>query len=327
MTKAALCSCALAALILFLMVSGHCQTNPLPLGTIADVAPITCPAGFPSGSSCESLTVACANVAEQPVILGTQAGTNGKTIFLMNGSTWTAPGMQSYSKAFHAAGYSIAMATVPSWQYAGAGYTPNILAAACRPATLIHYVANGSQIALGAASAGSAAAAYALAWYGEASDVAVLEIGSGPVMSDLSQGCETPKAANVTVIPTNGTSWSSTLYFNAGIPPQMTEFTGQTCLSKQNSTQQQIQNWLDMSILAPGAVLSYPSTQISAWLCATSQEPNNSAGQGYLWLSQIPGAQITAMTGCTGSEDIDNALTPQGVTGFAALVADLEARF
>jgi hypothetical protein len=244
----------------------------------------------------------------------------------MNGSTWTVPGMQNYAKSFHEAGYTIVTATLPSWQNAGVGFAPNILAAACRPATLIHFIANGSQIALGAASAGSAAAAYALAWYGEASDIAVLEIGSGPVMSDLSQGCETPKAAEITVIPTNGASFTSTAYYNAGIPPQMTTFTGQTCLSKQNSTQQQIQNWLDMSILAPGWQAVYPTTQISAWLCATSQEPNNSAGQGFLYLSQV-GAQITAMTGCTGSEDIDTALTPQGINGLTALVADLEARF
>jgi hypothetical protein len=325
--KAALFVCTLVSLIVFLAICGHCQTNPLPLGLVEDTSPVTCPAGFPSSSTCQALTISCANVANQAVILGTELGTNGKTIFLMNGSTWTVPGMQSYVKPFHQAGYNVVVATVPSWQYAGAEYTPSILAAACRPATLIHYVANGSQVALGAASAGSAAAAYALAWYGEASDVAVVEIGSGPVMSDLSQGCETPKAPDVTVIPTNGVAFTSTVYYNAGIPSQMSEFTGETCLSKQNSTPAEIQGWLDQSILAPGAQLSYPTTQISAWLCATSQEPNNSAGQGWLWLSQVSATQITAMTGCSGSEDIDNALTPQGVTGLDALVADLEARF
>lgn len=92
--------------------------------------------------------------------------------------------------------------------------TKNIMSAACRPATFLNYIrhGNGQQpfpnglwpTTLGGMcaqgfSAGSAAVAYSLVWYGEGADLDRVELLSGPVMTNIAQGCVEPDAASVTV--------------------------------------------------------------------------------------------------------------------------------
>jgi hypothetical protein len=76
---------------------------------------------------------------------------------------------------------------------------PNIQNAACRPATFLNYVYTNifAPAIKGPAagfcaqgfSAGSAAIAYSMAYYGEAGQLDNVELISGPVLSDLKQGC------------------------------------------------------------------------------------------------------------------------------------------
>jgi hypothetical protein len=132
----------------------------------------------------------------------------------------------SYVGSYVAAGYQVVqIAWGPSapgidWEYttvSGSSNPPSIRAAACRPASFLNWVRNGGIWAGNGGmcahgnSAGSAAIAYALAWYdaGAATasngqgylDKVVLE--NGPVFSDIEQGCE---------ISSSGTNNQYTLY-------------------------------------------------------------------------------------------------------------------
>ncbi len=83
-------------------------------------------------------------------------------------------------------------------------YGDNIRYAACRPASFLKYIYNNvfSQNGVGAgmcaqgASAGSAAIVYALSWYGADAPppngypLDKVTLSSGPVYSDIEQGCE-----------------------------------------------------------------------------------------------------------------------------------------
>src|SRR5262249_13398005 len=90
------------------------------------------------------------------------------------------------------------------------GPTYNVKLAACRPATLLNHIYNRFFTAVKAItpsagmcaqgfSAGSAAIAYSLAWYGGGDDLNrvyldKVELLSGPVLSDIKQGCDVPSA-------------------------------------------------------------------------------------------------------------------------------------
>jgi hypothetical protein len=90
----------------------------------------------------------------------------------------------------------------------------NIQNAACRPATFLNFVyeniylpittgQNGNAKAGMCAqgySAGSAAVAYSLAYYGAGAYLDNVELISGPVLSDINQGCE-QSPPSVTVCP------------------------------------------------------------------------------------------------------------------------------
>jgi len=99
--------------------------------------------------------------------------------------------------------------TIPSG-YTGGGssssQTPNIQAAACRPATFLNYINNtakvhpsGTPLCAQGASAGSGAVGYSMAWYNGASILKNVELLSGPVFSNIEQGCVVPHASTQTI--------------------------------------------------------------------------------------------------------------------------------
>jgi hypothetical protein len=311
----------IVAAVAFAAISAHCQTNPLPLGTVTYNGSASC-SGFQAKAECISLSISCPNIADPwTVTLATVTGTLGKTVMFSDGSEWARPGGATYLNPLHAAGYTtVSAAWAPAWQD-GNG---NLLESACGPATLFNYVANGGYIALIAASGGAGAAAYTLSWYGGSSFLAGLWATSGPVYSDLGQGCETPKAAWITVTPSDGEPWQSAMNYSAGVPPLMSEFTGQTCEPKSDTTSTEYGIWESESILAPGA--QFPSLHVYAQLCANAPQPNNSSGQGSLWLLPM-NAWVVAITGCSGSEGTTDGVTPEGVNGVTALIADLESNY
>jgi hypothetical protein len=274
--------------------------------------------GFQKDAVCESLTISCPNAAAINVTVGTVTGTLGKSVMYANGSEWATAGGSGYMTPLAKVGYTTVTAAFQTAWQEGPG---NLLTAACRPATLFNYVANGGQIAVIAASGGAGALAYALSWYGAGSFVSAAFITSGPVYSDEGLGCETPKADWVTVTPSDGEPWSSALNFEDGTQILLGTFTGQSCEPKKDTTSTEYQTWEAQSILAPGA--AFPFLYVYAQLCSDAPLPNNSTGQASLWLTQM-GAWVVGISGCSGSEGTTVGLTPELENAQTALIAEVE---
>ena len=180
----------LCVVILGIVLFSTLAAAQLPIGTVTNPTAASC-SGFQKHAVCTQYTVTCPNVAPATVIIGVNAG--GAPIFLMNGSGWTSPGSNDFAAAYIADGYTVIEAAFTnSWELVGTGYTANIMNAACVPATVLSYVANGSPIAAQGGSAGSAALGYAMAWYGLSNLISVAEMASGPVFSNVELGCEYP---------------------------------------------------------------------------------------------------------------------------------------
>lgn len=153
------------------------------------------------------------------------------TIVLLpgNGGTQMPPDFSAYLASYVNAGYQVIEVVWgenpngQDWEYVNSGggsNTLSIMSAACRPASLLNWIRNGSDktkvgqglwaqtgggMCVHADSAGAGAVGYSLAWYnggaggaptwgGGYIDKAVLE--NGPVFSDIQQGCEFTNGQN-----------------------------------------------------------------------------------------------------------------------------------
>jgi hypothetical protein len=313
-------------------VPAHAQGS-LPLGTIVVGDPVTCPqgsgwfsysqgGGTPHTMNCFGAIVNCPNTQAisltfgylSPVGIVTGAPSQPKGVIVYhNGGPGTSPGPTDYVGTYFTAGYEIVeLAWADDWQmtYDPMGSnTPNIQLAACRPATFLNYIYtaiyqpliqppnNGSRAGMCAQgdSAGSAAIAYSLAYYGAENWLDNVELVSGPVLSDISQGCQYPSSAQVTVcgltnyhggqygcqLGTNGSTWALSPSYVAGANQAVAKWTNDMTCSNANglgttTTPQSAAKWLAQSIVdqstggaGQGAIptFSYSNTGISGWLC------------------------------------------------------------
>ena len=308
-----------------LSIGSVAQTNPLPLGSVTGISSVTCTSQFQS-SVCFQATVSCPNTADIGVMWGVRgSGHKGTVVFLGGGGGTVASGNGFFSAYNNAGLVSIEVAWATDWELAGSPFAPNILSAACRPATLLNYfhsqMARGSFCAQGV-SAGSAQIAYSLSWYGLANELTNVELLSGPVFSNITDGCKAPNSTpTVRVVPTNGQPWSDPIaYFTEA--PALTVWTGNQCLPTFGSTAAQNEAWDDQSMEQPGATVSFPNTNLSGWVCNNGINP--SAGQSYLFFSQVGTPySLTAITNCSGAEGVTSGFTPQGVLGQTAIQNDM----
>lgn len=226
----------------------------------------------------------------------------------------------------------------------------NIQAAACRPATFLNFVYSTIFDSISQAnpkagmcaqglSAGSAQVAYSMAYYGAASWLDNVELISGPVFSDVKQGCLVPNATPVTVCPSGqygcqlGTDTPWTLPPTYDVPQNgsVGAWTDDpTCAGSGTTSSSSNAAWLAQSIVDQGTgatpTFSYPSTAMTAWLCRTLANqhtvsqcaadyterycPNNSSPQGEIFYSQITGANppahynVYSVDNCNGSEGV-----------------------
>jgi hypothetical protein len=311
--------------VVVLHIGSAAQTNPLPLGSVSNISAVKCTSEFNS-SACYQATVSCPKTANIEVMWGiTGSGTNGTVVFL-NGNGGTIPYGSSFQPRYTQAGLaSIEVAWNTQWETAGAPYAANIMNAACRSATLLNYF--HSQQTQGAFcsqgfSAGSGALAYALSWYGLGSELDNVELLAGPVFSNITDGCKVPNnTPTVRIVPTDGQPWSDKIaYFTEA--PSLTLWTGQQCLPNGRSTDTEEDAWAAQSTVQPGATMSFPNTNLSGWECNNGLNP--SAGQGYLFLSQLGTPySLTAITNCDGAEGVTTGRTPQGVLGQTAVEDDM----
>jgi hypothetical protein len=74
--------------------------------------------------------------------------------------------------------------------------------------------------------------------------------------------------------------------------------------------------------VSAGANYSYPNTSLYAFLCATGQSQNNTAGQGQLFYqnftstSQVLNYNVYRVNNCGGDEKIWNGTTSDGSSAF-----------
>jgi hypothetical protein len=262
-----------------------------------------------------------------------------------------------------------------AWQYpweqtnvpsqAGGPNVANVQNAACRPATFLNYIYNNIYLPLTQPpnknpnagmcaqgdSAGSAAVAYSLAYYGAGSYLDNVELISGPVLSDIDQGCEEPPPPTVSICPAGqygcqlggGGSWYLYPTYLSGANAGVRNWTNdQTCAVPGGQTSGSSDTaWLKQSIVdqpsvSGGAVptFSYPNTAMSGWLCRGLQQevpncnggmynpklcPNNSSPQGEIFYAQVGLSSpnhynVYAVDQCDGPEG--SASTGSNVPGF-----------
>jgi|1186.fasta_scaffold08561_3 hypothetical protein len=304
-------------------IGAHAQT--LPLGTVSNLQTVACPAGFTPGSNCQHLMIhACPRVSDVGVTIGILAGKLG-TIVLFTGATGTRPTGGAFANDYHRAGYTVIDTDWDQGGWENTGNTPNLLAASCRGATLLNFLSTISTAPFCAqgTSAGSSEVAYAMAWYGLDTRLTNVELLSGPVMSDLNQGCEVPNVRPVTVIPTNGAPFSNAPQYVDQFIATVTRFTGQNCQPATPTPSTASSSWLAQSIVQPTTPKLAFTTSISGWLCDNGL--NNSAAQGAIFYSALgSNHSLTRVNGCSGSEGVAQGVTPQGINGLAAIEQDMK---
>jgi hypothetical protein len=361
-----LCSMVILAFGLLCMPKAAGQAAPLTMGSSTTPSSITCPTdlGFYLGNAshtthCYTAQITCPDSDAITVTYGrtNEAGAGG-TIVLFSGAGGTTavayPGAEaSYAQDYVNDGYQVVqLAWAADWENTNSAATPhpkisNVKTAACRPATFLKYVhdhflhnASIDPTCAQGSSAGSAAIAYSLAWYGAADYLDKVELTNGPVFSDIDRGCKvTGTHDNVTVCPSGQTGcvgWGSGVsvwvQYRQGADLEMQQWTGDTtCAGPNNTSGSSSTNWKAMSIDdgTSNWVKTYPNTHMSAWLCksVSSGAMNNSSPEGQLYYSVLtPGSRefvVTAISGCDGPEGIFTGTDPNGSSGHDAIHQDM----
>ncbi len=317
-----------------------CTTDcgtPAALGTVSGVAPLSsCPSGdnYAAGMSCFQATVSCPNTTDIGVTYGylAPAGAVKGTVFFHGGGYgMTAQDISDYAAAYSAAGYAmVQMAWAAEWEDTGLA-VKNVGEAACRPATLMNYIfenvaTSGAAKCAQGFSAGSAAVAYALAWYGAGSYLDNAELLSGPVFSDIQQGCEYPQPPLLTVCPAGqfgctGSPFQDSPSYTPGTALGVGGITGDaSCGGNPNgdtpTSATSNADWKAMSIVNGTSMpsFSYPQTSLAGWVCnnGTTSVGNNSAAQGDIFYQQFTSTQQTGgsfslnpVSDCNGDEGVD----------------------
>lgn len=229
--------------------------------------------------------------------------------------------------------------------------TGNIQQAACHPATFLYWVFQNIYYPIQsnpnrnphagmcehAFSAGTAAVAYTLAYFGPPSGqkwwVDYVDLLSGPVFGDIKQGCQVPVGQNVTVCGTNSShcqfgsdsAWSLSPAFDPPSNTWVQSWTNNTtCANSQGITTSSTSNaqWLAQSIVDGSSnppIFNYPNTGMGAWLCYNVKDqnqcnyqqydwnvcPNESSPQGQLFYQEVTSNYtIHAVNQCHGAEGV-----------------------
>jgi hypothetical protein len=261
--------------------------GPNSLGTVSNEKTVPCSQvngdGGVAGGTCHQLTISCPGVADEDVALkvNTPGNSVGTVLFTVGGGgdlfydVHFAYGTQLINQVI-TAGFTTAQF---SFQFVPVGFPPGGVFAGwltgpggprktvCRWATAAKWIhdnirsPNTAFCATGN-SGGSGAAAYAIAHYGLDSIFDMLEETSGPPFSRLDHGC----ICNAPLVDTPCISGGQdTCYLNNAnlyIDPSYDPL-GHICSSAEqthDTTNQQM--FINDSILAPDAKLSYPQTDI-----------------------------------------------------------------
>jgi hypothetical protein len=373
-----------AALALAIFAQTPQAASQMSLGTVTSVSlPLVCPSGrgfINEIGNCYTATLSgCPGNDDLPFWFGVatpSVSPNGTIVFFAgDGGGYASDGvstanlLSSYVRP--PANYQViqiawGQVNEIDWEFTnvnGGGHPASILNAACRPASFLHWVRNSSGFWGGGGmcaqghSAGSAALAYALAWYNAGADLDKALFTSGPVFSDIGRGCEVPNNQYTYICQGSGqygcSGWSIlqdppgfSLEYTSGYKSEVNDWTGNSALlgaascANNSSPTSAVQDssWFQMSILynlgTQQPSFNYPHTAISAWLCETvapGVPVNNSAAQGQLYWANFTSStqagsslSVNAVTSCPETEDVlDGTVAATGHTGSVDILSDM----
>ena len=355
-----LATLAAIALAMILTSGGaQAQSKQLPLGQVnLPVKSVSCPTGYDEGTACYSSTVTCPNTVDIGFTYGVvnPGGTQGTVVFF-NGDNGTTVGFKQYVNAYTPPENNFQTVQViwqTAWEDTANGSGVSLKDAACRPATLLNWLLNEKNVYSGGgmcaqgASGGSAAVAYSLAEYGSHAYLNHVILESGPVMSDVSIGCN-PSSRPITVCPgkeclTGGEgSWPDSPLYVDGAQTSISTWSDATgpnaCVAGGNKIMEtQYDAWKAMSIVdgltgaQADSTFSYPTTSISGWLCSkpagcnSASCQNSSAAQGQLFYENvITPISVYRVDNCNGTEGVEDGTVPQlkNESGLTAIITDM----
>ena len=337
--------------LVFLLLIVVCRSTPIPLGNVTHNQKLSsCPTnlGLYSGMQCANITVECVNTDNIAVIIGvllpntTAAG----TILLVAGGGGTNSYNSGFVPIYAAANFTVVQVVFESdWNILGYGLN-NLKTAACRPATVYHYLygqihtgGTTKPYAICGTSGGAASIAYSIAWYGADSYLDYGQMLNGPNFSNISEGCIYPAGPNITVCPNNGqqycnqtsegfstnTSFASTF---GDCSVTINDIVGYNCSCPTQIYNSTVINWFNsQSIVFTGAQLHYNYTGISSWLC--KPQDNISVGMAQYFAQSVSatnGFHQWLITNCTGAEGIVSGYyLPTGQSGLTVISNDMLA--
>lgn len=328
--------------------------STLPLGHVnGPIRSVSCPEGFDGGTACYSGTVSCPDTSDLGFVYGVTNPKGSKgTIVFFNGEDGTTPGFEQFVGAYTSSPNNFQAVRVvwnTAWEDTGIGTGNSLKAAACRPATIMDWLLNqkntyaGGGMCAQGASAGSAAIAYALAEYGAHEYLNHVELQSGPVLSDVSVGCNS-SSPSMTVCPGNQCftgeqgSWPDLPTYVDGAETYVSNWTSaygnSACNSGNRIPQSQYTAWKEMSIVdgLSDSTFNYPKTSITGWLCSKPEScngswcQNNSAAQGQLFYQGVTSSKtVYRVNNCQSTEGVDEGTVPalDDETGLQAIIADM----
>ena len=331
--------------------SAYAQFKPLPLGHVnLPVRSVSCPDGYDPGTLCYSSTVSCPDALDIGFTYGVvDPGGKDGTVIFFNGDDGTTVGFSQYVQAYGPPAHdyqSVQVVWATPWEETGNGTGSSLKTAACRPATLMDWllnqknVYNGGGMCAQGASAGGAAIAYSLAEYG-ARYLNHVELESGPVLSDVSMGCN-PNASSITVCPGRECltgregSWPDSPIYVDGNQDSISTWTGaygQNACAADGISQNQYTAWKNMSIVdgnRSDSTFTYPKTSLSGWLCSKpvgcDSCQNNSAAQGQIFYQNVTTSKsVYRVDNCLSTEGVDQGTVPEfdGESGLQAIIDDM----
>ena len=324
------------------------NTQSLPLGSMAVSQTIFACSGARNGSQfypnmqCQNAVITCPNTAGIQLTFGTIAPANPKgTIVFFSGGKGTTPTESGDDILQYAANYAqkyqvVQVEWASAWEDPSSdGSGGNVLTAACRPATFLNAIltpAQGAKCAQGA-SAGAAAIAYSMAWYG--TQLTNVELTSGPTLSEIDQGCAWPNASTPTLCGAGSTycspktvSWTDKVIYVPNYNADVSSWTGIPACATSGVNSANYPAWAAMSLVdgvSAGAtpVFSYPGTGKHAWVCQSYSTcnapscPNNSASEGKFLYDAVSSAEgitsnlvVTGVQSCDGEEGVAQGTDP-----------------
>lgn len=325
---------------------------------------------FYTGMECINVNVVCSGTDTIQATFGYIGPSSPQgTIIFFSGGAGKAPytdgdDIPTYANYYYTHNYEIVQFEWASpWEKAHSdGTNENTLTAACRPATLLNYLSNTffastkPSCAQGA-SAGSAAIAYSMSWYGAGSYLKNIELLAGPVLSEIDQGCIYSNPPTVTLCGSGAnyscssgtTSWADSAQYVPNDESAINNWTGTGnsnypgCATSA-VTQQELTTWAGMSIVDGSRtgytpVFNFSTTTRHGSLCSSYQSgsctapdcPNNSSAQGGSWYNAVgpggdPGLLVTGTVLCSGAEGVSQGNDPAGGSEETAIQNDMTGK-